>query len=66
MAARRPRGSAVDFEFLYVRVAPNVKAAAAEAAADDRRSVASWVEGIITEKLVDGGYLKPTKKGKGQ
>jgi predicted HicB family RNase H-like nuclease len=43
---------------ISVRVADNVKKAAEKAAMDDRRSLASFVEKALVEKLKATGYLK--------
>lgn len=43
---------------ISVRVADSVKAAAEKAAAEDSRSVASYVERLLTEHLKAKGYLK--------
>jgi len=43
---------------ISVRVADAVKAAAEKAAAEDSRSVASYVEKLLTEHLKAKGYLK--------
>jgi len=43
---------------ISVRVADAVKAAAEKAAAEDSRSVASYVEKLLTEHLNAKGYLK--------
>ncbi|HUA76788.1 MAG TPA: hypothetical protein VMA86_03900, partial [Acetobacteraceae bacterium] len=44
---------------IHIRVAPAIKKAAEKAAEADRRSVASLVEKILVEHLVEAGYLKP-------
>ena len=43
---------------ISVRVSDEVKAAAEKAAADDSRSVASYVEKLLAEHLRKQGYLK--------
>ena len=43
---------------ISVRVSDEVKAAAEKAAQTDSRSVASYVEKLLTEHLRKGGYLK--------
>ncbi|MGU3537752.1 hypothetical protein [Methylobacterium sp. A54F] len=43
---------------ISVRVADTVKAAAEKAAAEDSRSLASYVEKLLTEHLKAKGYLK--------
>lgn len=45
-----------------LRVEPDVKAAVDNAAADDRRTVASFVEKVLVEHLERAGYLKPPLK----
>jgi hypothetical protein len=44
-----------------LRVPPEVKAAAARAAKDDRRPVASLIQKLLTEWLEEHGYL-PTQQ----
>jgi len=44
-------------EAISVRVSEEVKAAAERAAADDSRSVASYVEKLLAEHLRAKGYL---------
>jgi uncharacterized protein (DUF1778 family) len=46
---------------LNLRVEPDWKDAAARAAADDRRSVTSFVEKIIGDWLAEHGYLPKGK-----
>ena len=41
-----------------IRVEPQVKAAAEQAAADDHRTVASLIEKLLIEYLREHGYLK--------
>ena len=41
-----------------IRVNPIVKKAAEKAAADDRRTLASLIEKVLVEWLVEKGYLK--------
>jgi hypothetical protein len=43
---------------LGLRITPTVKAAIEKAAADDERSVASYVERVVSEHLRKKGYLK--------
>lgn len=43
---------------ISVRVPDDVKAAAEKAAADDDRSLASYVERLLTHHLREKGYLK--------
>jgi predicted HicB family RNase H-like nuclease len=43
---------------ISVRVPERLKEAAERAAKDDTRSLASWVEKALTEKLKAAGYLK--------
>jgi hypothetical protein len=43
---------------ISVRVSDQVKAAAEKAAADDHRSVASYVERLLVEDLKKKGFLK--------
>ena len=47
-----------------VRLPEEVKAALAEAAAADRRSLSVFVEVVLTKHLVEAGYL-PGGKSKG-
>ena len=42
-----------------VRMAGEIKAAAAKAAAEDRRSISSLVEKLLVEYLTSEGYLRP-------
>jgi hypothetical protein len=44
---------------LMLRIEPKLKAAAQRAAADDRRSLASLVEMLLSDYLRDKGYLRP-------
>ncbi len=46
-------------ETIGLRVTQDVKTAAAEAAADDNRSVASLVEKVLIDHLVSSDYLEP-------
>lgn len=46
-------------EQLGVRVPPEIKAALAEAAQSDRRSVSSLVTKVLSDWLEAGGWLKP-------
>ena len=43
---------------ISVRVDPAIKAAAKQAADDDRRTLASLVEKVLVEHLTKNGYLK--------
>lgn len=43
---------------MLVRIQPTVKAAAEKAAVDDRRSLSSLVEKLLTDYLRKKGYLK--------
>jgi hypothetical protein len=45
-----------------IRVEPQLKAAAEQAAADDHRTVASLIEKLLTEYLREHGYLKKGSK----
>ncbi len=45
-----------------MRMTPQTKEAAEEAAADDRRSVASLIEILLTDYCRDRGYLKEAPK----
>lgn len=47
---------------ISVRVSDQVKAAAEKAAADDSRSLASYVEKLLTDHLRDKGYLPSPKE----
>jgi len=58
---------------ISVRVSDQVKAAAERAASDDSRSVASFVEKLLTEHLRAKGYLaeaspaaRPAKRPRGK
>lgn len=44
-----------------VRVDPKIKEAAERAAADDHRSVASLLEKLLTEYLIEKGYLNGSR-----
>ena len=44
-----------------VRVDPKIKEAAERAAADDHRSVASLLEKLLTEYLIEKGYLNVSR-----
>ncbi len=48
---------------IAVRVEPKVKKAVEAAAADDHRSVASFLEKLLVERLKDMGYLAPARSG---
>src|SRR6516225_5680638 len=43
----------------YMRMDPAVKEAAEKAASDDRRSLASLIEKLLTDYCKEHGYLKP-------
>jgi hypothetical protein len=43
---------------LGLRVTPSLRKALEKAAGDDRRSVASFVEKVVAEWLIENGYLK--------
>jgi hypothetical protein len=43
---------------ISIRVSENVKAAAEKAAADDDRSLASYVERLLAQHLREKGYLR--------
>lgn len=43
---------------ISVRVDPDIKKALDKAATDDRRTVAGYVEKVLVDHLVSGGYLK--------
>jgi hypothetical protein len=43
---------------LGLRITPTLKVAIDKAAADDERSVASYIEGVVSEHLRKKGYLK--------
>ena len=45
-----------------IRVEPDIKAAAETLAAEDRRTLAAWVEGLIIEALTKAGRLPPAPK----
>ena len=45
-------------EVTSIRLVPSVKAALEKAAAADRRSVSSYIEGLILEDLKARGFLK--------
>jgi hypothetical protein len=47
----------------YMRMDPEVKEAAERAASDDRRSLASLIDKLLTDYCLEHGYLKP-KRGK--
>ncbi len=47
-----------------VRVASDVKSAAAEAAADDNRTISSFVEIVLIDHLISQGYLDAKQKGR--
>jgi predicted HicB family RNase H-like nuclease len=50
-----------------MRIDPELKKAAERAAADDRRSLSSLVEKLLTDHCREGGYLeedRPRKKGR--
>ncbi len=49
----------VKTEAISIRVEPDIKAAAKQAAEEDRRSVASLVEKVLVQYLTENGYLKP-------
>lgn len=50
---------------ISVRVPDELKTAAEKAAADDHRSLASYVERVLAQHLQDNGYLAAAKpKGK--
>jgi hypothetical protein len=49
----------------YMRMDPEVKEAAERAASDDRRSLASLIEKLLTDYCKEHGYLKP-ERGKRQ
>jgi hypothetical protein len=44
---------------LVLRIGPEIKALAQRAAADDRRSLASLVELLLSDYLRAKGYLRP-------
>ena len=43
---------------LLVRIQPSMKSAAEKAAADDRRSLSSLIEKLISDYLKKRGYIK--------
>jgi hypothetical protein len=43
---------------LGLRITPSLRKALEQAAADDRRSIASYVEKVLAEQLKKAGYLK--------
>jgi hypothetical protein len=45
----------------YMRMDPEVKEAAEKAASDDRRSLASLIEKLLTDYCLEHGYLKPER-----
>ena len=45
----------------YMRMDPEVKEAAEKAASDDRRSLASLIEKLLTDYCKEHGYLKPER-----
>jgi hypothetical protein len=47
---------------LVLRIEPELKALAQRAAADDRRSLASLIEGLLSDYLCEKGYLRPTPR----
>ena len=47
-----------------LRVDPRVKIAAENAAADDYRSVASLLEKLLVEHLINNGYLEASEQGR--
>ena len=47
---------------LVLRIEPELKALAQRAAADDRRSLASLIEGLLADYLCEKGYLRPTQR----
>lgn len=48
-------------ETIGLRLEPGAKMALDKAAKDDRRTIASFVEKLIVEHLVETGYLKEDK-----
>lgn len=46
---------------INIRVTPELKQAAERAAATDHRSVASMIEKLLTEFLIEQGALKPPR-----
>jgi predicted HicB family RNase H-like nuclease len=51
-------------DFLNMRIDPEVKAAAEEAAIADRRSLSSLVEKLLTDYCREHGFLKLERKAK--
>jgi predicted HicB family RNase H-like nuclease len=49
---------------ISVRVSEEVKSAAQKAADEDRRTLASYVEKVLVERLESGGYLGKPKARK--
>ena len=47
---------------LTMRIEPEVKEAAEEAASDDRRTLSAFVEKLLVERLSKLGYLKAPKR----
>lgn len=47
---------------LSVRLSADIRRGAERAAKRDRRSLASWVEKVLAERLEADGILKPTKE----
>ncbi len=50
-------------ETIGLRVAGDVKSAAAEAAADDNRTISSFVETLLIDHLISQGYLDAKRNG---
>jgi len=48
----------------YMRMDPEVKEAAERAASDDRRSLASLIDKLLTDYCLEHGYLKKPRRGK--
>ena len=46
----------------YMRMDPEVKKAAEKAASDDRRSLASLIDKLLTDYCLEHGYLKRGKR----
>jgi hypothetical protein len=46
----------------YMRMDPEVKEAAERAASDDRRSLTSLIEKLLTDYCLEHGYLKRGKR----
>jgi hypothetical protein len=46
----------------YMRMDPEVKEAAERAASDDRRSLASLIDKLLTDYCLEHGYLKRGKR----